>query len=301
MSEKVVQHELHVYRENEPFRFYELIGDGTIAGCAGGGNDQELVGQGLLFEHWHEDLEFCYYWARESSPPVSHHINGELVAGTPGRLIATNSTFIHNIMPPPNDSREIMATILLIKPEFLRENLPEYEYFYFTNGKEKASPQMQSCVEKIHAYIKNMQETDCAHLYGKSLVLEFLYLAVQEGIIARDEVSHVNVEKDLERMKGIISYIGNHYREPISQAEIAKKFYFCGTYFSKYFKQCTGMTFSEYLSRYRVEKARHDLLVTEKCVTEIALDNGFSDSRRMILHFKRYFGMTPLQYRKLKK
>jgi AraC-like DNA-binding protein len=61
------------------------------------------------------------------------------------------------------------------------------------------------------------------------------------------------------------------------------------------------MTYREYLSRYRVEQARVELLATEKSVTEIALDNGFSDDRRFILNFKKYFDMTPLRYRKTKR
>jgi AraC-like DNA-binding protein len=300
MSEKIVQHEQHVYCDDEPFHFYEMAEDGSAVarnispGTAG-------FHPGVLFEHWHGDLEFCYYWDRDCRSRARHHINGELVCSSPGRLIATNSSFIHNIIVEPYDSRKIVATIVLIKPEFLREALPEYENFYFTNTKEKASPALGQCVQRIHDYIENLQHTDCAHLYGTSLVMEFLYLAVQEGIVARDVTASVNRDKDLERMKGIISYIENHYREPMAQAQVAQKFYFCGAYFSKYFKQCTGMTFTEYVSRYRVERARRELLMTEKSITDIALDNGFADARRLILHFKSYYGMTPLQYRKLKK
>lgn len=251
MSEKIIQREVHIYRENEPFLFYELRPDGIWNSSL---SEETVNRQGLMFEHWHEDLEFSYNWTGNSR----HYINGELVIGKPGRLIATNS-------------------------------------------KEVADSSVRHCMEKIHRFVKSQKDDEYAHLYGKSLVLELLYLAVKEGIIARENLACINVEKNVERMKGILSFIENHYREPITQAQVAEKFYFNCSYFSKYFKQCTGMTYREYLSRYRVEQARVELLTTEKSVTEIALDNGFSDDRRFILNFKKYFDMTPLRYRKTKR
>lgn len=296
MSEKIIQREVHIYRENEPFLFYELRPDGIWNSSL---SEETVNRQGLMFEHWHEDLEFSYNWTGNSR----HYINGELVIGKPGRLIATNSKFIHNIIPEPSDEgkTDVVVTVIVIKAEFIAENFPQYSDFYFTNSKEVADSAVRHCMEKIHRFVKSQKDDEYAHLYGKSLVLELLYLAVKEGIIAREKLACINVEKNVERMKGILSFIENHYREPITQAQVAEKFYFNCSYFSKYFKQCTGMTYREYLSRYRVEQARVELLATEKSVTEIALDNGFSDDRRFILNFKKYFDMTPLRYRKTKR
>jgi AraC-like DNA-binding protein len=86
--------------------------------------------------------------------------------------------------------------------------------------------------------------------------------------------------------------------EHITQAEVADKFYFSSVYFSKYFKRCTGMTFIDYLTKYRIRQAKTELLTTDKSILDIALDNGFSDERRLILAFKKYLNDTPLQYKK---
>jgi AraC-like DNA-binding protein len=60
------------------------------------------------------------------------------------------------------------------------------------------------------------------------------------------------------------------------------------------------MTFTEYVTRYRIEQARKQLLFTDRSILNIALDNGFTDDRRFILAFKKYYIDTPLQYRKRK-
>ena len=61
------------------------------------------------------------------------------------------------------------------------------------------------------------------------------------------------------------------------------------------------MTFSEYLSDFRAMKARFDLLNTDDSIYTIAIRNGFSDSRRLIIAFRKLYGVTPLQYRKASK
>jgi AraC-like DNA-binding protein len=61
------------------------------------------------------------------------------------------------------------------------------------------------------------------------------------------------------------------------------------------------MTFIEYLTKYRLQKARMQLMATNSGILEIALNNGFSDDRRLILAFKEEYGTTPFQYRKMER
>ena len=58
------------------------------------------------------------------------------------------------------------------------------------------------------------------------------------------------------------------------------------------------MTFKEYLTRFRLQKAVELLGSVEKpTVTDTAMRVGFSDTRRFILACKKYYGMTPAEYR----
>ena len=58
------------------------------------------------------------------------------------------------------------------------------------------------------------------------------------------------------------------------------------------------MTFREYLTRYRLNRARLRIERTSDTELSIALDVGFSDVKQLSNAFKKYYGMTPSQYRK---
>ena len=120
----------------------------------------------------------------------------------------------------------------------------------------------------------------------------------EEGVTNREHAYDINYLKNIERMKGVIQYVENHYTEPISQSAVAQKFYFSREYFSRYFKKTCGMTFTDYVTQYRLQKAKEDLIGSSASILEIALKNGFSDERRFINSFRKWFGTTPLQYRK---
>lgn len=282
MSERVARHQFFQYSGGEPFHFYNIRkGIGT---------------RETLDQHWHEELEVAFITEGKSL----HYINGECYEAVPGRMVVTNSEFIHNIIPVDVGiaDKVLVAVVVVIDREFILNNFPDFQNIYFTNDKLKASEHVQEVMRKISDYIENADQDPYMHLYGKSLVLELLYCMSQEGVVARKEVDNINVLKDIERMKGVIQFVENHYREHISQAMVAEKFYFSPVYFSKYFKKCMGMTFTEYLTVYRLNKARLDLLRTGKSVSQIAMDNGFSDDRGLIAAFRKKYGTTPLQYKK---
>lgn len=281
MSERIATHQLFEYSEEEPFHFIAITRD-TDKGDA-------------LINHWHEELEVAFFFAGHSR----HYINGEYYEAGAGRLIVTNSEFIHNIITvEEGEEDDVAAVVVIIHPKFITNNFPEFQDIYFTNDKLTASEGIRNVMEKIRDYIALEESAPYRHLYGKSLVLELLFHMSQEGIVLRKDVDNVNVLKNIERIKGVLQFIENHYREHITQEAVAGNFYFSPVYFSRYFKKCTGMTFTDYLALFRLNKAMLDLLETNKSVSQIALDNGFSDDRRLIVTFKKRYGTTPLQYKK---
>ncbi len=282
MSEPIAKHELFKYEKDLPIIVRPIPADSDIGDA--------------LLNHWHKDLEIAYIVAGHSR----HYINGECVVAQPGRLIVTNSECIHSIIPDSTiKDQHILSTILLvINPEFLLQVYPEYNDVYFKNDKIIARPEIGEIMKELVNYTEGKPGNVQKAMYLKGKVMELLYYMTQEGIISRNKASNINSQKNIERMRGVISFIENHYKESITQAMVAKKFYFSVVYFSKYFKKCTGMTFTDYLTYYRVEMARQELISTKKSISQIAMDNGFSDERRFIMGFKKYYQLTPLKYRK---
>ena len=248
-----------------------------------------------LFSHWHEELEIAYC----KKGNARHYINGEIIDEKPGHVIVTNSEFMHSIMPGIKDDSaiEIVTYVLIIRPSFLKACFPSYEEIYFSNKETLASEAIAEIFENLFE-LENAENSKLSFLHAESLILELLYQLSCKGFVKRDEVDNINVQKDIERMKGVISFIKNHFREKIPQSLVAEKFYFSISYFSRYFKKMMGVSYSEFLLNYRLYKAESELVTTSKSIMDIAVNNGFADDRRFIISFKKKFGCTPLQYRK---
>lgn len=93
-------------------------------------------------------------------------------------------------------------------------------------------------------------------------------------------------------------YIYKNYRKPLSLDEVSAQAALSPTYFSKKFKQVTGMGFKEYLNFVRLKHAQTALLTTTSTITDIALENGFNDSNYFKDLFKKVYGKSPREFRK---
>ena len=93
------------------------------------------------------------------------------------------------------------------------------------------------------------------------------------------------------------AFIAAHQADDISLGDVAKVVNTSSFYFCKMFKQATGLNFTEYLSRVRIEKAKNLLLNPNRRISEVAFEVGF----RSLTHFNRVFrkccGMSPTSYR----
>src|SRR4029077_15949624 len=76
-----------------------------------------------------------------------------------------------------------------------------------------------------------------------------------------------------------------HYGDPVGLDEMARTMHVSTFYFCKMFKRATGLTFTDYLGRVRVEKAKNLLLNPHLRVSEIAYTVGFQS----LTHFNRVF------------
>jgi len=92
-------------------------------------------------------------------------------------------------------------------------------------------------------------------------------------------------------------YINEHQTEEISLGDVAKAVNTSTFYFCKLFKKATGLNFTEYLSRVRVEKAKNLLLNPNLRVSEIAFHVGFQSLTHFNRVFRKLAGESPTEYR----
>lgn len=100
-----------------------------------------------------------------------------------------------------------------------------------------------------------------------------------------------------EPVKEALVYVEQHLQEQLSMAEVAGLIHLNASYFSVLFKEQTGVPFSEYVSRLRVQRAKEMLLQTRMSIGEIGERVGYRTDKYFIKVFKSLEGMTPSRYR----
>ncbi len=92
-------------------------------------------------------------------------------------------------------------------------------------------------------------------------------------------------------------YINDHQDDDLTLAQVAQAVNTSAFYFCKMFKKSTGMTFTDYLARVRVEKVKNLLLNPHKRVSEAAFEAGFQSLSQFNRVFRKVAGESPSTYR----
>jgi AraC-like DNA-binding protein/ligand-binding sensor protein len=92
-------------------------------------------------------------------------------------------------------------------------------------------------------------------------------------------------------------FIAGHFTEQLSLGQVAKAVNTSTFYFCKMFKKFTGLNFTEYLSRVRIENSRNLLLNPNLRISEIAYEAGFQSLTHFNRVFKRIVGQSPTGFR----
>lgn len=92
-------------------------------------------------------------------------------------------------------------------------------------------------------------------------------------------------------------YVGKHKTEPLSLAAVASAAGASVFHFCKVFHKSTGLTFTDYVARVRLEDARTQLLNPNRRISEVAYDVGFQSLTQFNRTFKRVFGQSPSEFR----
>ena len=131
-----------------------------------------------------------------------------------------------------------------------------------------------------------------------SLILSVLLdRIVNSGILIKSEGK---VDSELEIVRKAAKFVNENYSTEITLSTISKALHLSPSYFSGVFSSSSGITFTEYLQKYRLNVAKHLLTSTDLPIIEVALSSGFSSYSRFSRVFKEVIGQTPTLYRQNK-
>lgn len=142
---------------------------------------------------------------------------------------------------------------------------------------------------------------DKAELYGKLTLAESASLI--EAMLASflTKISNALAEAAGDRRRQLIEQVQQHicreYASPLTIESLAERVYMSPNYLRTLFKDYTGETVLEYLTRIRIEASVHLLSTTNLRVHDISSRIGYENPSHFCAVFKKQTGMTPNQFR----
>ncbi len=129
------------------------------------------------------------------------------------------------------------------------------------------------------------------------LVLQIMTLTSRAFSAKESSQQHEDLSAKAEAVATAIQVLETRYQSDLSLADVAETVCLSGSRLSHLFKEKTGVALSDYLLRYRLEKARSLLEESSDSISRIALMVGFHDPAYFSRAFRNYFGTTPRQAR----
>ena len=206
----------------------------------------------------------------------------------------------------PHELRAREGTVLIlsiqISPAFFSDYFPQMESVRF--GTEifhrAASPRHQQLYRQLleltccYCQKAPFYELDCA---GNINALFRALLDVSAFTVV-SEAERPAQRARQERVRYLAERIEGGFSEKLLLGDLAKELGVDLYYLSHFFREHFGLSFQEYLAKLRCEKARRELLLTDRSLLDISLSCGFSSPKYFQRAFPKQYRATPREYRR---
>lgn len=198
-----------------------------------------------------------------------------------------------------NENGEIEYLMAAFSPEFIDKciaTFPEIRNRLYGQPlpTEALKYGVASSSEIKHGLIHMRDMDDLGQLCEMLRLLPMIFTSQDHTLIGKP----IRIERDIRRMQQVATYVMAHYANNIALDDIATHIGMNRSAFCTFFKRNKGMTFSQFVTRYRLETACDLLKNSHKQVSEICFAVGFNDLPHFIRVFKKEMGMSPTEYRK---
>lgn len=252
--------------------------------------------------HFHPEFELTAILKGKGNRFVGDH----MASFDAGDLLLLGSNLPHCWKSETNITHEISAysVVIQFKQDFLGDNFwNKYEMQNLMQLLEKSQLGIQFTGNDTSETINKMLELITIDDPFKRLltfldILNDLALSKTYKILNKKALVHVQSAYENNRLHAVQSYLIDHFKQKISLNEIAEVANMSPNAFCKYYKKITQKTFMETVSAYRLNYALQQLLQTEKPITEICFESGFTDVSYFFKTFKSKLNESPLAYRK---
>ena len=235
------------------------------------------------FIHWHSYYELVFY----SNADVLCRINETSINFTSNSLYLLTPFDFHTTKNKKENGNAYFINISFSADALDSDIISKITQGYYIENIKKDS--------EITLLINMLQSTSESN--KKHLLSALINCIVETGTPLP---VHSKTSADTI-VKKAVDYITQKYSEKITLNDVSAHLHLAPSYFSDVFSKRMGCTFTEYLTKFRLDYSKQLLSKTDKTVTEICYDSGFSSLSRYLRVFKEHFNLTPTQYRNKKK
>lgn len=144
------------------------------------------------------------------------------------------------------------------------------------------------------AYLPRPEWLDMPYFFSFARWKDMLLNLIHDGfkfLERTNEMASMGIGKE------VVAYIHRNFREPMSLAQVAERFFVNANYLGRMFQKATGVSFKQYVNGLRITEAKKLLLQTDKRIYEIAEEVGYTESKYFIAKFTQMVGKSPTAYR----
>lgn len=250
--------------------------------------------------HTHDFIEIVYIHSGRGT----HIIDGVQYPVKHGDILFINSKSNHRAF----SEREMIYTNILIKLETIdgslrgNENafsiLSIHDFAKFEHALNKDNCHISFSGEErnlVESLINLMEAENGKTAPGSNLIVHsalniLLPLIFRKMSLPMKDAFGINAE--------LLLYIKDNCSSNITLESIAHRCFYTPAYFSRAFKKFTGVTFTEYLTQCRIDKAKSFLTDTDMPIEAIIAEVGYSNRTKFFSAFKESTGTTPYRYKK---
>ncbi len=190
---------------------------------------------------------------------------------------------------------------LSFSPDFLKEQTRKYHLDYedflhvcFSHNRSYDIPDAELILKQIFSAHPRSRHAD---MYYEAKIMELFSVLLQwsekNELYTADGIQ----QDDLDAIHEVISYMNNHYNNPININDLEKIAYMGKNKLSHLFKIHKGVSITEYLRMIRINKAKELLIKTSTPINLVAQAVGYQNQGSFAERFRIETGMTPSEYR----
>lgn len=257
---------------------------------------------GSFLWHWHPEVELTLVL----EGTILYQINETLYCLTAGEALFCNANTLHT--GHMKEGQDCIYFSVTFHPRLLYgfENSLLCTRYIQTICEDTSFPSLHFMPDipwkkRVIDLLSRIYEIHHTETPSKELKLQILLLQIWVEIFEhKQSVPSVSesTNKQMERIRTILSYIHTHYMEKITLNDIASSINLCRSECCRLFKSHMKESLFRYLLNFRIEQSLPLLNDTDQSVTEVAEKVGFSNPCYFTKIFREQKGCSPTQYRK---